>query len=82
MDIEFNNGSKIKSIKNAESIRGNRSKIHMRIPDIKCNLCDDLFNSMDVAVKETIEYEGLEVCIFNCPICGKETDSLQCDYID
>jgi len=82
MDIEFNNGSIIKSIKGAKSIRGNRSKIHMRIPDIKCNLCDGLFNSMDVAVKEITEYEGLEVMIFDCPICSKETDNLQYDYID
>ena len=82
MNIEINNGSKIKSIKGAENTRGNRSKIHIRIPDMKCNKCDGLFNSMDVAVKETTEYEGLEVCIFDCPICGKETDNLQCDYID
>jgi len=81
LQIEFNNGSIIKPIKGAKNIRGNRSKIHIRIPDMKCNKCNGLFNSMDVAIKETTEYEGLEIAIFNCPICGKETDNLQCDYL-
>ena len=54
----------------------------MELPNMKCDKCNGLFNSMDVAVKETTEYEGLEVVIFNCPVCDKETDSLQCDYID
>ena len=54
----------------------------MELPNMKCNKCGNLFNSMDVTVKGTIEYEGLEVAIFDCLICGKKTDSLQCDYID
>jgi len=54
----------------------------MELPNMKCDKCNGLFNSMDIAVKETIEHEGLEVCIFDCPICGKETDNLQCDDID
>ena len=54
----------------------------MELPNMKCNKCNGLFNSMDVAVKEITEYEGLEVMIFDCPICSKETDNLQYDYID
>ena len=82
MDIEFNNGSIIKSIEGVESIRSSRSKIYTRIPNIKCNKCNGLFNPMDVAVKENTEYEGLDVVVFDCPLCGKEIDDLQCDYLD
>ena len=39
----------------------------MELFDMKCNKCNSLFNSMDVIIKETTEYEGLEVCIFDCP---------------
>ena len=82
MDTEFNNGSIIKAIKGVENIRSSLSKIYTRIYNMKCNKCNSLFNSMDVIIKETTEYEGLKVVVFNCPVCGKETDDLQCDYID
>ena len=54
----------------------------MELPNVKCNKCNGLFNSIDIVVKEVTEYEDLEVCIFDCPICGQETDKLQCDDID
>jgi len=54
----------------------------MELPNMICNLCNGLFNSMNVIVKETTEYEGLNVIIFDCPVCGQETDSLQCNDLE
>jgi len=35
-----------------------------------------------INVKRHVEYEGLDIAIFNCPVCGVETNDLQCNYED
>jgi len=47
--------------------------------DNKCPICGELFDSMEVTIKRTEPYEGIDVLIFDCPCCGEEISSLQCD---
>jgi uncharacterized protein (UPF0212 family) len=45
----------------------------------KCPKCNGQFDSSTVKIKDTIGYEGVTVYVFDCPCCGQEIDSLQCD---
>jgi RNase P subunit RPR2 len=44
-----------------------------------CPKCNKLFNSKTIKIKNVYQYEGLDVLVFDCPICKEETDNLQCD---
>lgn len=47
----------------------------------KCPICDDLFDSMEVKVKRTEPYEGMDILVFDCPCCGEEISDIECEGV-